>query len=95
MGEENSMHKTFKMKSQFVKDYIENQNHEYYIKEDNNLVPYDFIISKLDSDSQRIIYSDYVVIQPKNWYLSFYSKSTYYRLKNIALDDFIKLSKSL
>ncbi len=50
------MHKTFKMKSQFVKDYIENQNHEYYIKEDNNLVELlDNIFRAIDGEKSKIV----------------------------------------
>ncbi len=90
------MIKSFKKRSNEVEDYIKGQNEEFLIKEEKHKqIPYDYIISKLDVESQRIIYSDYVVKQPQYWYLKFYSKSTYYRLKNIALDKFLELAKSL
>lgn len=84
------MRKTFKERSRIVQQYILSQQQNYYVKEENeSALPFDFIISKLDEESKRIIYCDYVVIQEKQWYLNYYSKSTYYRLKNIALDKFI------
>ena len=79
-----------------VKMYIDTQQNDYYVKEENkSALPFDYIISKMDEESKRILYYDYVVIQPKDWYLEYYSRSTYYRLKNIALDQFLAYVESV
>ncbi len=84
------MIRAFKEKSKKVENIINMQDKKYFDNECGaEIIPYDYIISKLDLESQRILYSDYIVKQPKYWYTKFYSKSTYYRLKNNALDKFL------
>ncbi len=84
------MNKTLSDKCERVLQIVKVENEAFFVKESNyNEVPYDYILSKLDSDSERILYCDFIVVQPKLWYKNFYSKSTYYRLKHIALDKFL------
>lgn len=84
----------FREKSKQVETIINMQDQSYFKNVYGaEMIPYDYIISKLDLESQRILYYDYIVKQPSNWYTKYYSKSTYYRLKNIALDDFLKLAR--
>lgn len=47
-------------------------------------------LSSLSDDSRRIIEQDYIVKREKEWWLDFYSKTTYYRLKRKAIDEFIR-----
>lgn len=84
------MFMNLKEKSARIKDIISNQNHTFLVNESNcNTPPYDYVIAKLDCESQRIIYYDYIIFQHPKWYIEYYSKSTYYRLKNIAVDKFL------
>lgn len=86
------MKSNFIKKSKMVADIIDMQdNHVFVDNHGTRTYPYDFIIAKLDIESQRILYFDYIKKKSKNWYLGYYSKSTYYRLKNNALDEFLEL----
>lgn len=80
----------FRKKCNVVNSIINGDECEFYVKENNaDLELLDYAISKLDEDSQRIIYFDFIYRNDKYWWRNFYSKSTYYRLKNIALDSFL------
>lgn len=48
-----------------------------------------FAIDQLDEDSKTIIFNDFMAKKNRNWYLEFYSLSTYYRLRKIALNKFL------
>jgi len=50
----------------------------------------DYILSQLDEQLSKIIYNEYMVSKKQNWWMYFYSKSTYYRLKNKAMDSFLE-----
>lgn len=82
------MIKLFKGKCREISWYIHTQERNNYdeAKSDH----YINIIGKLDLESRRILYNDFVVREERDWYMSYYSKSTYYRLKNIAIDKFIQ-----
>ena len=43
----------------------------------------------LDEDSRRIIVNDFKLKAEKHWWQSFYSRSTYYRLKSKATAELI------
>lgn len=49
----------------------------------------DQIISFLDEDSRLIITNEFMYKSKNSWYLDYYSKSTYYRLKNEAMINFL------
>lgn len=86
--------KIFKEKCDFVNSVINGGECKFLVKENNtNLELLDFVISQLNEDAQKIIYFDFVYRGNHNWWREYYSKSTYYRLKNVALDDFIAKSK--
>ncbi len=87
--------KEFKQKVSTINALINGKECDFYAKEistDKGLI--DYIISSLDEDSQRILYFDFVYKNNKYWWREYYSKSTYYRLKNIAMDAFLKQSSS-
>ncbi len=53
-----------------------------------------YIISCLDSESQLILVREYVDRAPRNWWMLYYSRTTYYRLKRRAMTDFLRRLKS-
>jgi hypothetical protein len=53
----------------------------------------DGLLEQMDPDYRRILENDYVHRASTNWWNEFYSKSTYYRLKNKALEDFARRLK--
>lgn len=86
--------KIFAKKCDVVNSIINGDECDFYVRENNSdLELLDYAISQLDEDSQRIIYFDFVYRNDKYWWREFYSKSTYYRLKNIALDTFLTTRK--
>lgn len=72
-------------------------NDNYYsIKEGEPIESYyryvrviDLIISKLSSDTKIIILNDFFEDRDNKWYLEYFTKSTYYRLKKKAVNEFI------
>lgn len=57
---------------------------------DNNLLlSVDYALKQLDKDERRIIDNDFIEKVDKNWWCSYYSKSTYYRLKVRAMEHFL------
>ena len=50
----------------------------------------EYALSMLDGDQRMIIEKEYLVKSPEDWWQAYYSKSTYYRIKNQALDVFLE-----
>lgn len=46
-------------------------------------------LERLNEDERRILTKEFVENQPKNWWMEYYSKSTYYRFKHRACARFI------
>lgn len=44
----------------------------------------------LEEEYRRIIRNDFLEPQPKQWWMDYYAKSTYYRLKQRALEHFLR-----
>ena len=53
-------------------------------------VKIDYILLQLDKVLSQIIYNEYFAPNNDNWWVYYYSKSTYYRLKNKAMDCFLE-----
>lgn len=68
--------------------YLENDKKEKYYENVRKKV--DYIFLQLDDQLSKIIYNDYFTLKKDNWWIFFYSKSTYYRLKNKAMDIFLE-----
>ncbi len=49
----------------------------------------EYAISQLDVDSRLIIFNDFMAKNKGYWYLDYYSMSTYYRLRTIAINKFL------
>ena len=56
-----------------------------------------FCLSLLDPQEREIIWRDFFIIQPKvnkvDWWVFHYARSTYYRIRNRAIDRFYELCK--
>lgn len=46
-------------------------------------------LNRLSPELKEIIVNDFIELKDKLWYLEFYSKSSYYRLKNEAMTTFL------
>ena len=44
-------------------------------------------------NTQLIIRKDFLEVPEKNWYVSYFSRSTYYRLKEKAVNEFVQCLK--
>lgn len=45
------------------------------------------VIEKLSQDSQMIIVNEFVLQKEKEWWIEYFSRSTYYRLKTRAMEE--------
>ena len=50
---------------------------------------YEFILSCLSEESRRIIEKDFLYKDKKDWWILYYSRSTYYRLKTRAMEEIL------
>lgn len=50
----------------------------------------DASLACLEEDHRRIVRNDFLDPQPKNWWMEYYAKSTYYRLRQRALEHFLR-----
>ena len=46
-------------------------------------------VNSLSAVSREIIYNEFMCDKPHDWWTSYYSKSTYYRLKSAAMDELL------
>jgi len=49
----------------------------------------DSVLEILDEESRRIMVNDFKIRTDKQWWQHFYSRSTYYRLKTKATEEFL------
>ena len=50
---------------------------------------YEFILSCLSEESRRIIEKDFLYKDKKDWWVLYYSRRTYYRLKTRAMEEIL------
>ena len=50
----------------------------------------DYILKQMDTTLSQLIYNEFFSNRIENWWIYFYSKSTYYRLKNKAMNCFLE-----
>lgn len=50
----------------------------------------DYILLQLDEELSNLIFNEYLTTRKDNWWIYYYSKSTYYRLKNKAMNSFLE-----
>ncbi len=76
-----------------LRRYVTNDFRKNTLKDEeydsNLLLSVEHAMDQLDHDEKRIIENDFVKKEDKNWWHSYYSKSTYYRLKVRAMEHFL------
>lgn len=50
----------------------------------------DRVLAMLPKEERRIIQNEFIYFYDKDWWMEYYGHSTYYRLKNKAMADFIE-----
>ena len=68
--------------------YLENKKNKNYYNELKNKI--DYILLQMDTNLSQIIYNEFFSNKNEGWWMYYYSKSTYYRLKNKAMDSFLE-----
>ncbi|MFI3283542.1 MAG: hypothetical protein R3Y57_00515 [Erysipelotrichaceae bacterium] len=67
-------------------DYVSNESNR---KHPSPMVSFiNSILIQLNDESKRIIVNDYFEKKEVYWYLDYYQRSTYYRLKMKAVEEF-------
>lgn len=66
------------------------ENQQTYYQDKTTQLLVEDALRELSEDEQRIIRFDYMMPRKDYWYLEFFSKSTYYRLKSKAVDKFLR-----
>jgi len=81
-------------KQDFQKLHLQGQGNDDANHRQNDLsFILDVIIDFLDDDARRIINNDYKQKANRQWWESYYSKTTYYRLKAKATAEFLSYLK--
>ena len=52
-----------------------------------SLESYHIVINKLSQESKNIIINEFVLERENDWWMEYYSRSTYYRLKTRAMEE--------
>lgn len=84
----------FKERSETVRVYVDGQIGKHQVNESPELNYYLNILKEENYEYYRIIKSEYIDKLPKDWYQSYYARSTYYRTKGKSMKRFIKLIES-
>jgi hypothetical protein len=71
-------------------DYDHSKERMMYYKKYYHLI--NNVLNELKQDSLDLINNDYILNSSQKWWETLYSKSTYYRLKHKAVDEFLELS---
>ncbi|MDD8048674.1 MAG: hypothetical protein PHH04_03615 [Thomasclavelia sp.] len=83
VGEARDKYKTTNMIS-VLDEYLDDKTELEYI-----IVTFDTILDSLTDESRMIIEHDFLLSNNKSWYLDYYSKSTYYRMKTKAMEEIL------
>ncbi len=70
--------------SKFKKNVLNDEDYD-----DSFILRVEFALSQLDNEESRIFTNDFVEKADRYWWQSYYSKSTYYRLKVRAMERFL------
>lgn len=78
-------------KNQYKRSMAERLNSQIEDKDElkNLISSFEIIINALSRDSQLIIINEYVEQKVDEWWVDYYSRATYYRLKTRALEEFL------
>ena len=80
---------TVKEKKLYYQDKGSRLNDDLMLKEDLEKVisTFEFILDCLSKDSRLIIEKEFIEKERKDWWVYYYSRSTYYRLKTRAMEE--------
>lgn len=70
-------------------DLIQERIEEYRVERKTKLIIED-ALDELDEQLRMVIINEYVLKKDKKWYLEYYGRSSYYRLKSKAIDEFLR-----
>lgn len=72
-----------------VREISQEYNKKEYLNDVAYIHLFDKILQECDEDTNKIIRNEYLGKKRYRWYNEYYSRSTYYRLKNKALDEIL------
>ena len=67
--------------------YLVKKDINYYNDLKNKV---DYILLQMEKELSQIIYNEFFSSKMENWWMYYFSRSTYYRLKNKAMDNFLE-----
>ena len=67
--------------------YLEKKNNEYY---NNVRDKVDYILLQMEERLAFVVVNEYLSTRNDNWWIYYFSKSTYYRIKNKAMNSFLE-----
>ncbi len=73
-----------------------NQNDEsrsLYLNNMKFIEAFHYVLQHLIEESRQIIINDFINMKDQQWWLNFYARSTYYRIKNKALKELLSFFK--
>lgn len=73
-----------------------NQNEEQrslYLHNMKFIEAFHYVLQHLIEESRQIIINDFINMNDHQWWLNFYARSTYYRIKNKALKELLSYFK--
>jgi len=78
-----------KEKKTYYQDKGSQLNNDLIMKEELEKVisTFEFVIECLSKDSKLIIKKEFIERKGKDWWIYYYSRSTYYRLKTRAMEE--------
>lgn len=50
----------------------------------------DAVLDSMDEDAALILRNDYFSTRQAKWYMNYFTRSTYYRIKTRAIDEFVR-----
>ncbi len=54
-----------------------------------------YAINQLEEELRLIIFNDFMAKNKRNWYLEYFSTSSYYRLRKVAIEKFLNCLEGL
>jgi len=65
----------------------EKEKLDYYYKLKDKT---DYILIQMDNQLSQVIYNEYLTKKQDSWWIYYYSRSTYYRMKRKAIESFFE-----
>ena len=66
---------------------------EHYVEKkeevENKIDMFEEIVALLSEENQKIIIHEFMNQAPNNWWMDYYSRSTYYRMKSRAMEELL------